>query len=184
MNFSESAPVFCGSACASAPCYSRAEDVPIISVVVPEFKFSDVQRQIFAADLVEDNAHQLTEFRISETGTNAVAHIVRGCVAAKTHHAVNLESGDTFLAGQHQIDDLEPLPHWLVGVFEDRANQDGEPIAALIAALALPVERAGLQLIDLRAAATRAMNAVRPTTIGQILLASVVSRKQFFELSD
>jgi hypothetical protein len=37
---------------ASAARYSRAEDVHIVSVVVAELKFSDVQRQIFLADLV------------------------------------------------------------------------------------------------------------------------------------
>jgi hypothetical protein len=36
----------------SAPRYSVAENVGVIPVVVPEFEFRDIKRQIFAADLV------------------------------------------------------------------------------------------------------------------------------------
>jgi len=36
----------------SAACYRRSEDIGVMAVVVPELKFSDVQRQIFLADLV------------------------------------------------------------------------------------------------------------------------------------
>src|SRR5438445_6518667 len=43
---------------ASAACYRRTEDIDVLAIVVAEFKFSDVQRQIFAAYLVigADNA--------------------------------------------------------------------------------------------------------------------------------
>jgi hypothetical protein len=37
----------------SAPTYCRAKNVRVVSVVVPELEFRDVQRQIFAADFVE-----------------------------------------------------------------------------------------------------------------------------------
>jgi hypothetical protein len=40
---------------ASADC--RSEDVPILSIIVAELEFRDVQRQIFMADLVE-TAHK------------------------------------------------------------------------------------------------------------------------------
>jgi hypothetical protein len=44
--------------CASATCYSGSEYVGVIAIVMPELKFRNVERQIFAADLVEraDNA--------------------------------------------------------------------------------------------------------------------------------
>jgi hypothetical protein len=38
---------------ASATCYSRAENIGVFTIVVPELKLSDVQRQILFADLVE-----------------------------------------------------------------------------------------------------------------------------------
>jgi hypothetical protein len=37
---------------ASADCYCRSEDIGVVAVVVPELKFSDVQRQILLADLM------------------------------------------------------------------------------------------------------------------------------------
>jgi hypothetical protein len=50
---SENASVFCGSLCASAPCYGRTEDVGVLPIVVAELKFRDVERHIFGADFVE-----------------------------------------------------------------------------------------------------------------------------------
>ena len=37
---------------ASAACYRGSENIDVLTVVMPELKFSDVQRKIFAADLV------------------------------------------------------------------------------------------------------------------------------------
>jgi hypothetical protein len=39
--------------CASAPSYGRIKHVGVTPIVVPELKFSDVQRHIFGADFVE-----------------------------------------------------------------------------------------------------------------------------------
>src|ERR1700722_13888570 len=36
----------------SADCYRRPEDIGVMAVVVPELKFSDVERQILLADFV------------------------------------------------------------------------------------------------------------------------------------
>ena len=49
----ENASASFGSYCVSAQAYCRAKDVWIIPIVVPKFKLCDVQRKIFAADLVE-----------------------------------------------------------------------------------------------------------------------------------
>ncbi len=38
---------------ASAPCYRGAEDVGIVAIVVPKLELRDVERKIFAADLME-----------------------------------------------------------------------------------------------------------------------------------
>src|SRR6266852_6599937 len=53
ISLTESASVFCGYFCASASCYCCAKDVRIVPIIVAEFEFSDVQRQVFAADLVK-----------------------------------------------------------------------------------------------------------------------------------
>jgi hypothetical protein len=52
ISLSENASASFGSACVSAPTYSRAEDVRISSIVVAKFKFRNMEWQIFAADLV------------------------------------------------------------------------------------------------------------------------------------
>jgi hypothetical protein len=41
------------SVCGSATTYGRSEDVRIVPIVVSEFEFRDIQRQIFTADFVE-----------------------------------------------------------------------------------------------------------------------------------
>lgn len=45
----------------SAACYRGSEDIDVLAVVVPELKFSDVQRQIFTADLVIGTDHAALE---------------------------------------------------------------------------------------------------------------------------
>jgi hypothetical protein len=47
------ASVFCGSSGVSAPCYRGLEDIGVISIVVPELKFRDVQRHVLGTDLME-----------------------------------------------------------------------------------------------------------------------------------
>ena len=49
---SENAAIFCDFG-ASATCYGCAENVGIVPIVVLELEFGDVQREVFAADLVE-----------------------------------------------------------------------------------------------------------------------------------
>jgi len=53
-----------------------------------------------------------------------------------------MEAADPLLAGQHQVNDREPVPQRLVGVLEDRARYVGELIAVWIAGVALPFVRA------------------------------------------
>ncbi len=154
----------------SATTYGRAEDMAVL-VLAADVGFIDL-----------DNAHELAEFGISKAGANTVRHIERGFIGAETHHAMDLERGNTFLAGQHQIDDLEPNVHGLIRVLKDRADQHGEPIAALVAFVTLPVKRSGLYHIHVIVVAARAANASRPAPSGQIRLAGIISRKQLFEL--
>ena len=49
---SENASASIGYFCVSASPYSRAEDIGIAAIVIAPFEFGDIQRQIFAADLV------------------------------------------------------------------------------------------------------------------------------------
>ena len=49
--FSENASAF-GSACVSAATYGRAENVMVAPIVIAKFEFGNIERQIFAVDLV------------------------------------------------------------------------------------------------------------------------------------
>ena len=70
-----------------------------------------------------DDAHELAEILVGEAGADAMAHVPSGVVRAEAHHAMNLKGADALLAGQHQVDDAEPLAQRLIGVLEDRADQ-------------------------------------------------------------
>ena len=129
-------------------------------------------------------AHELAEFLIGEAGSDAVAHVERGLIGAETHDAIDLQGGDALLAGEHHVDDAEPLPKWLVRVLKDRPCDMGELIAVRIAAVALPFERpASDGVIGARSAAW-ASNALRPAMSHQIGAASLLVGKSRFPLGD
>ena len=59
---------------------------------------------------------------LDERDSDAVAHVPRGFVRAESHVADDLQGAHSFLGGQHQVSDLEPVPQRLVRVLEDRPN--------------------------------------------------------------
>jgi hypothetical protein len=156
--------------------FTAASAVPLIPMLVVS-----LAADVGFIDL--DNAHELAEFRVDKACANAVAHVVRGPIRAKTHHALHLKGAHALLTGQHEIDDFEPRPQTDVCVFEDRSDQYGKPIAALFGALsALPVKGPPGDRINIDVAAARAENAIGPAALDKILLASIVSGKQRLEL--
>jgi hypothetical protein len=60
---SDNASASLGSACASAPTYCRTEDVRVATIVIPKFEFSNIEWQIFAADLVISSDHATLDER-------------------------------------------------------------------------------------------------------------------------
>jgi hypothetical protein len=61
---SDNASASFGSYCVSAQTYSRTEDVRIVPIVIPEFEFRNIDRQIFSADLMlgsDDAALQIDQ---------------------------------------------------------------------------------------------------------------------------
>jgi hypothetical protein len=131
-----------------------------------------------------DNAHELAKFRFGEPPANAMAHIMRGRVGTKTKHPMHLHCGNALLAGQHQIDDLEPSPHRDIRVFEYRPDKHGKAIAERRALPTLPMERAPRQFRNVCAPAPRTTNTIRPTPRNQVGFASFVRRKEPIELCD
>ena len=118
--------------------------------------------------------------------------IVRGIFTED--HAMDLQGADSLLRGQNQERDFEPKFERNLGIFKDRASQNGEAIAvllvasylltiwidALIAALAQVVERASRQRVSV-AAASRTGGTLGPTHLREEPLAVVVSLKLFVE---
>ena len=128
------------------------------------------------------DAHQFAEARIRQCGPDAHAHVMGGFVGAEAHHPVNLQGADTLLAGQDQVDDLEPCVQTDVGVLKHRAGDDREAVTASLGALsALPSERTVGDRRDLRVAAARALDAIGPAAIPEICPASVVIGEQRVE---
>jgi hypothetical protein len=129
-----------------------------------------------------NDAAQL-RFGFDQCSADFVAHGMRRAVAPEAHDALNLEGANSLLAGEHQVRDAEPLAERLVRVLKDRARNMREAIAVHLASLALPV-MAGCQSVNLGVAATRAMNAVRPSPRDQINAASFLIGERRLKLSD
>src|SRR5579885_113843 len=130
-----------------------------------------------------DDAHELTEFLGLQGRALAMANGPSGLVRAESHEAVNLPRTHSLLAGQHQVNDLEPVTQINFRVLENRADKTRKTIRATLAAIrAFPFEFHGLKLIDVLRAASRAANAARPAASDQIVVASFLVRKHLLKL--
>jgi hypothetical protein len=108
-----------------------------------------------------------------------MAHIERCAVGAGADHPMDLKRADAFLAGQHQVQNLEPDQQLVIRVLEDRPADDRESIAILLTNAALPVPRLEVKLVNLWIVAARAFNyAIGPASIHQVSLAGVFIWKE------
>ncbi len=131
-----------------------------------------------------DNAHELAELWIGEASADAMAHVVSRRIGTETKHAVHLQSGDAFLAGQNEIYNFEPSFHWHVGVLKDCSNENGKAIASCGTSTALPMKRTSANFSKFFIPATRAADAIRPASCNEIGLASFIGWEQPLELRD
>jgi len=130
------------------------------------------------------NADQFCEVLIGQPSSYPMAHIPSGFVGTETHVAEDLKRADPLLAGQHQMNDAEPLAKVDIGVFENGADQYGEPIAAAVAAsVADPMKGASMGL-NIGIAATWANNEFRPAMFSEVQLAGIFIREHPFEIQD
>lgn len=117
-----------------------------------------------------DNAAQFV-FGIDQGSADFVAHGMGGFVGAETHCALHLQGANALFAGQHHMDDFEPITQGLVCVLEDGPRYMGEPITGPLDALtlvALPLEGHGADRKDLHIATARAIDAFGPAPGNQI----------------
>ena len=120
-----------------------------------------------------DNTEQLAFGAVFHRDADAMAHVPSRLVRAGAEHSVDLQRRHTLFRVVHEERDLEPFNQRIFGVLENRFGDDGEPIAILVAALAEPMEGTGFDLPYLRVAATRARDAIGPTTRDEERLAIV-----------
>jgi hypothetical protein len=140
----------------------------------------------FAADesfVHLDDAHQLAKFLVLQRRTDAVADIPSRLVGAEPHVALYLHGADALLSAKHQVDDLEPVPQIDLGILENRPDKVREAISATLTAIrAFPLKFHGLKRINVRRAAARAMDALRPAVCDQVVVASLLVREKLVEL--
>jgi hypothetical protein len=131
------------------------------------------------------DAHQAAEFLVHQGGTYTVAHVPSRLVGTETHRAMDLQSRDAFLAGQHHVDDAEPVAERLVGVLENGSGDMGEAVAAVRrAVVTLPAVDHRRDLRDLIGAAARTANAGRPAMADKVLCARILMGEGLFPLRD
>ena len=124
-----------------------------------------------------DDTHELLKIRIMHRGAQAVAHEPCCSIRAGADHSMNLQCADTFLAGQHQVQDFEPDEKLIVGILENGSNVQREAIGKRTAFVALPRPRA-LGLVKLLIAATRASRTSGPAALHEIALAGIFVGKK------
>lgn len=142
----------------------------------------------FAADVGFIHFHKAGEFAesgVGKTSTDAVAHVPRSPVGAGSDQPMDLQGANTLLAGEHEQDDLEPCQQGVVGVLENRPNQQREAITLRSALLALPVPRLGLQFVHRLITAARAGNTLStPAAVKKVLAAGVLVWEELVELAE
>jgi hypothetical protein len=132
-----------------------------------------------------DNAHELQEFLVLQSRPNTVAHIPSSLKRAEAHVAVDLSRANTLLAGQHQVDDPEPLPQVNIRVFKNCADEVREPISPALPAIGtFPFPFHGFERIDAITATAGAMDALGPPIANQIGVAGVFVREHGLKLTD
>src|SRR5581483_1402406 len=122
------------------------------------------------------NTHELLKLGVHHGAADFVAHAQGRLVGAETHIPLNLQCANTFLAGQHQVNDAEPFAQALIGVLEDGSHKHGEAVGATLAAVrAFPLEGHGGQLVDTHRGAPRAADhSIRPAVIPQEGFARII----------
>jgi hypothetical protein len=114
------------------------------------------------------NAAKLN-FRRDQPRADFVAHGMGRLVATEAQHALNLEGTHSLLAGKHQMGDAIPVAERLLGVLKNSPCQAREAVAVRRAFPALPVKRLVARgVVQVRIAAARAMDALRPAARNQV----------------
>jgi hypothetical protein len=130
------------------------------------------------------NAGKLAELQISQSSAQAMAHIPGRPIGTRSNHALNLQRGNSLLAGEHQVQDLEPNGKRVIGVLENSPNQQGKAVSLGIALVALPMPLFRFQNVDILVFATGANNLIRPAALHQVVAAIVIGLKKALKFGE
>lgn len=132
-----------------------------------------------------DITDQFLKFDVAKRHADFVTHEPCGFVGTESHVATDLKRADALLASQHQVNDAEPFTERLVGVLEDRPDQDGEAIAdapgRALVALPVVVLRMGMDIVI---GAARTARAFGPSVLHQIFRAGRVIWEQALKIAN
>ena len=129
-----------------------------------------------------DIADELLKLDIAKGYADLAAHQPCSFVGAKAHISADLQRADPLLAREHEMHDAEPFTQWLVGILEDRPDQQRKAIGVITALLTLPVPFHVMQFMDLLAATTRTRYAFWPAVTFEIFPARIFMRELFLKL--
>jgi len=128
------------------------------------------------------DAHELLEVWIMHRAAQSHAHVPSGLIAAAADETMDLSRADAFLAGQHQMQNLEPRQKRLLGFLKDGSSLEREAVRRTIifaALLALPMPRTRrTALVQFFVIATRATWTIRPALEQKIGPASLFIGEQ------
>jgi hypothetical protein len=131
-----------------------------------------------------DNTAEFFNVAICERNADTMAHVPSRLIGPETHETEDLQRAHALLAGQHEVNNAEPIFEGLIRVLKDRAGKVREAIRrGGRANVALPMPRITLQLSRLYSATARAMDAFWPPLADQIGTTGLLIRKGRVELS-
>ena len=133
-----------------------------------------------------DDAHELAEIFVRHPGAKAMRHVPSCFQRTEIHHPPKLARADPFLAGQHQMQDAEPVAERLIGVLENRPADMREAVIGSRgrARVAQPVPFHGAVRLDVGIAATRANDKLGPAVFGEIQAARIFVGESRFPFRD
>jgi len=107
IDFTESASASLGASCGSATRYGRTEDILVLPIVIPEFKFRNIQGKVLGGNLVEgahDAAFDQRPEAFDGVGMNSTDHVFAPAMAHNAVRVFGQPGVAGVLVGRQEID--------------------------------------------------------------------------------
>ena len=162
----------------------RAYDGGLVERAATALLLIPVPVFVLAADvsLIDfDDTHQLLKLRVFHRSAQPHAHVPSRSVRSRSDHPMDLQSAHAFLAGQHEVQNLEPSEQRLLSFLKDGSGLERKAVGraiVLAAFFALPMPRTCGALVYVIVVAARASRTGGPSAQEQIDPARPFIRKQ------